>query len=182
MPKGKVFKKRMRMEQVARLESLGFPDVTIAEQVNLTPAGLATLKNSIDYKRLRVTIASGVLSQLDANIDTSFEMVKERITQMVPPALNALFDAVTQVQDPKLRLQAATQILDRDGRLAEVKRIGLPTEAQGGIGCKITDKDDEAANALLAVAKKEMNTIYGSSPSSSASIATNFTEGTGSVQ
>lgn len=153
-PKGSSnFKTWVRFEKIARLETLGVPDAEIALQTGLTAQGLANAKQSAGYKAVRLRIATGVLSQYDGIIAEDNEYVQTRIREMVPTALEALFDNVTQKLDPKLRQNAAETILDRDGRLAKVSRVGLPTQDQGGFA--VTEKDIEMATQLALLVKKQ---------------------------
>ena len=120
----------MRQQRVARLESMGVSDPEIAEHVGLTTSGLITLKRTPAYKAAVRSVATGVLSQYDEAINEDINFQKERLQAYVPHALTALYDAVTQKQDGKLRIEAARQILDRDGRMAQVSRIGVATKEQ----------------------------------------------------
>jgi len=69
---------------------------------------------------------------------------------MIPVALDGLMELAQQRKNERVRLAACSEIMDRDGRLAKVQRIGLPTEDQGGIGASI---DDETADALVSALK-----------------------------
>ena len=140
------FRRVLKMEHAARLEAQMVPDPQIAAQLGLSPAGLAQLKQDPDYNLVRTRILSGVISQLDEDLSKDIDYSRERIREMVPIALDGLYENAVQTADKKLRQTACEAILDRDGKLAKVSRIGLPTESQGGIGTKV---DEDVANSLI---------------------------------
>lgn len=141
-------KARLRMERVARLEAMMIPDAEIAAHVNLSPAGLASLKARPEYQGIRLQVASGVLSEFDAELANDVNAVRASLRANVPAALQAIVDAVHQKTDPKLRFTAACELLDREGNLAKVSRTGVPLPEQGGSG--INTKDDDVANELIS--------------------------------
>ena len=145
----KSYKRIINMEKAARLESLGWRDVEIARQIGLTPAGLAMVKQDPDYASVRDRIKTGVISVLDEDMKDDLLYQRERIRGMMPVALDGLYELAIQTKNDRVRLTACAEIMDRDGRLAKVQRIGLPTEDQGGIGVV----DDETADALVAALK-----------------------------
>jgi len=139
-------KTRLRQEKVARLSALGLPDSEIAIHIGLTPAGVATLKQSPEYKALALQIATGVISDYDETLSEDLENVKQRIQSMVPDALQAFADAVTQKADPKLRMAAAETILDRHGVFTKAARTQTVEEQKAA--SFITSKDDAVAQSL----------------------------------
>lgn len=145
----KSFKRVIHMEKAARLESLGWKDAEIARQIGLTPAGLAMVKQDVDYPSVRDRIKTGVISQLDEQLKDDMDYQRERIRGMMPVALDGLYESAIQTKNERIRLAACAEILDRDGRLAKVSRVGLPTEDQGGVGII----DDETADALATALK-----------------------------
>lgn len=147
----KSFKARIRMEKVARLEAAGLADAEIAAHVGITTAALAGIKTRPEYKVLVRQVATGVISQYDEQLAANSDFQRARLQSMVPPALDALFKAVTNPIDQRLAVEAAKQILDRDGRLAQVSRIGLAAPNQGGFAA--TQKDVEAANSIVELFK-----------------------------
>lgn len=145
----KAYKRLIRIEKAVRLEACLYTDAEIAQHLNLTPAGLAQVKLDPDYDSVRRRIRDGIASETDNIISREGDYVRDRIREMVPAALDSLYKAAIS-NNEHIRLRAATQILNRDGRVAEVSRIGLPTEDQGGAGTKI---DDDIAAALTGIMK-----------------------------
>lgn len=138
------FKTVIRLEKVVALEAKGLLDAEIAFQVGITPAGLATLKRNPLYKSIRTRALTGVIGAVDEEIAGSIEYQHQRLREMVPTALQKLADHLLN-PDPKVSLSAIGEVLDRDGKLAKVSRIGAPTEMQGGAGI-----DTTRADALVA--------------------------------
>lgn len=152
------FKTRVRMEKAIRLEACGLADTEIASHIGISVGGLAFMKRRPEYQILVRQIATGVISSLDEAIVDDQAYIKQRVQEMVPTALKALHDAVLNPMEPRLRLEAAKQILDRDGRLAQVSRIGLPTQEQGGFAASQSDIDAaDAIASIFGVHKKEEN-------------------------
>lgn len=141
-------KTRLRMEKAARLTALGLPDTQIAAHVGLTPAGLATLKQSVEYQVIANQIVSNIISEYDQELHEDLDFVKDRIGSLVPDALQALADAVTQRADPKLRASVAGEILDRHGIFVKAARTQTPAEQDAA--SFITTKDDQVASNLAA--------------------------------
>lgn len=142
------FRRILKMEKAARMEGQGLPDPDIAQHLGLTYAGLAQLKQDPDYGDVRRRILTGVCSHLDTELADDINYHKQRIKEMLPAALDGLYELAIQDNDKRLKLSACESILDREGKLAKVSRIGLPTEAQGGVGTPI---DDDVANQLVNV-------------------------------
>lgn len=141
------FRTRQRMERAARLETMGIPDPEIARQVGLTYAGLAQMKMRNDYKSLRLQIATGVLSEIDSGIADDIGELRQRVRENVPLAIQAIIDTISQKTDPKLRLQAAETLLDRDGRFTKATRVDVNeiSDTQK----RISEKDDKVAKSLI---------------------------------
>lgn len=137
---------RIRMEKAARLTALGLKDADIANHVGLTPAGLATMKQSPEYQALANQVATGVISEYDEVLSEDLENVKDRVQSLVPDALQALADSVVQKVDPKLRMAAAESILDRHGVFVKSTRTQTPPEQQAA--SFISSKDDAVATSL----------------------------------
>lgn len=136
------------MHKVARLTGLGLADVEIANHVGLTLAGLATLKQSSEYKAIVVQVATGIINDYDQSLAEDLQNVKDTLQSFVPDALQAIADSVTQKADPKLRLIAAETILDRHGIFVKSQRTQTPPEQNAA--SFITSKDDEVAKNLAA--------------------------------
>ena len=148
MPVSKVFKTKMRWERAARMECAGFSDADIALAIGVTLPGLATLKQSLEYRQLRLQISTGFITELDAELAENTEELRNRLKENVPLAMQALADLVQKTNpDPKLRMQAASEILDRDGRFMKASRTVI--NDQDDIPAYMTDKDQTVVDNIL---------------------------------
>jgi len=146
-------KTRWRTETAIRLALInpGLTDAEIAEHVGLTHAGYTQLKRRPEYKQIYTQLTTGILSSIDAELGSDIKNLRERLKSTVPVALQHLADLLNN-NDPKIKLQAIKETLDRDGRFASVTRVGLPTEEQGGF---ISKADHDIASALLGAVGKD---------------------------
>jgi len=145
----KSFKRHIRMIHAARLEAQLYRDSEIAIFLKMTPAGLAQLKMDPDYQAIRTQVATGVISEAEQALINDTEYKHQLIRDMVPAALQGLYDCARSANE-HIKLKAAAEILDREGTMAKVSRIGLATGEQGGFGTSI---DDEIATNLLDIKK-----------------------------
>lgn len=143
------FKRRIRMEQAARLEGQLYKDAEIAQFLDMTVAGLAQLKADPEYAIVRMEVLTGVVSTVQEEMIASMEYKHERMRAMIPQALQNLYD-LARSSNENVKLKATAEILDREGTMAKVSRIGLATQDQGGVGTVI---DDEIASNLLGIQK-----------------------------
>lgn len=143
----KSYKRLIRMEQAVRLESKGiYKDVEIAAMLGVTTAGLAQIKADPDYATVRERFLNKVITALDEEIGEDVKALRARAKAAVPRALQVLIDNLDN-PDPKVALRASEQILNRDGRLAEISKSSISfTETEATLG-KI---DEEVANKLVA--------------------------------
>jgi hypothetical protein len=145
----KQFKRQIRMIRAVRLEAALYKDAEIAAFLKMSPMGLAQLKMDPDYIALRIQIQSGVVSDAEKELLKDTEYKYEMLRDMVPLALQGLYDAARST-NMHVKLKAAAEILDREGTMAKVSRIGLASQEQGGAGTSI---DDEIAANLLDIKK-----------------------------
>lgn len=148
MPASPVFKTRLRMIRAAKLEALGVSDAVIADHIGLTPAGFATMKQSVEYNRLKMEAATAQLSQDSEVIAEATEDLRHHIRTMVPTALSRIAEIVEQRVDNSLALKAANDILDRDGRFIKASRQVVTPEDQ--LPSYMSAKDDETVSRIVA--------------------------------
>jgi|SRR5690348_7299538 len=148
MPVNKVFKTRQRWERAARMESVGCSDADIALAIGISLPGLATLKQSAEYRKIRLQIATGILSDMDEAIGEETEEMRNRLRAQVPVAMQAIADLVAQKTDGKLRLQAAESILDRDGRFMKSSRTVASDNSD--LPAYMSDKDADTVSRIIA--------------------------------
>jgi len=145
---GPSFKRRVRMLRAARLEAALYKDPEIAAFLNLSLAGLAQMKADPEYAAIRMQVLTGVVSDAEKELIRDTEYKHELLRDLVPAALRNLFDLANS-QNESIKLKATAEILDREGTMAKVSRIGLATADQGGIGNSIDD--ETAANLVTAL-------------------------------
>lgn len=147
---------RWRKETAVRLAIMypAMSDTEIAAQIGLTPSGLATMKASIEYKQLFAQYTTKVLSDYDAELADDQKALRERHKMKLPEALSTIYDLMNS-RDERIKLAAAKDVIARDGNFAEVSRIGLPTDDQGGFASK-TDQD--IANSIVGLMTPKGNT------------------------
>ena len=119
------WKRALRIEKAARLEVVGgLSHEQIANQIGLTQSGLAQLKRTKAYQAKMLELATGVLSSYDEHIRQDIQNAHEELKTMVPMALMTLRSAVLS-KNEKIRLDAAREILDREGTLSKVSRTSV---------------------------------------------------------
>lgn len=143
------YKTIMRIERAVQMEAKGYPDDQIAKHIGLSKAGLITLKRNPLYQQVRVRTQSFVVGELEQDLGENIDYCRNKLNSMLPKALQVLEKALEN-PDPKVALNAADSVFDRNGRLAKISRIGLPTEEQGGIGPRL---DTSVADALVDAIK-----------------------------
>jgi hypothetical protein len=146
-------KTKWRTETAVRLfiANPHLTDAEIAEHIGLTPGGFAQMKQRPEYTNLLRQYTSQILSETDFELGQDYKSMMERHRSEVPVALQALYGLV-QSRDEKVKLRAIEQVLNRDGRFAEVSRIGMATTEQGGF---VSPADANIANNLVAA----LNTV-----------------------
>jgi DNA-binding phage protein len=140
------YKTIIRIERAIRLEVKGFSDDQISQHIGLSKAGLATLKRNPLYTQVRIRVLNNVVGDLEQELGDDTHYIHSKIRSMLPKALQVLEDALEN-SDVKARLSAAADVFDRDGKLAKVSRIGLPSNEQGGFSPKI---DTTIVDGLVA--------------------------------
>jgi len=122
----------------------------VAQHIGVTVVTLSQWMAQPDFADLRNQIIHGVLSHVDEEL--AEDLTEQRLTlkRAVPLALQNLVDLALQQSNPAIKLKATQEILDREGNHARVTRVGLPTEAQGGIASHV---DNEVALKLAEALK-----------------------------
>lgn len=139
------------MIQAVRLEAALYKDPEIAAFLKMTPAGLAQMKMDPEYDIMRMQVASGVASSAEEELLKDQEYKYEQLRNLVPQALTNLFD-LARSQNEHIKLKATSEILDREGTIAKVSRIGFAMPEQGGVATTI---DNEIASNLTNLLKIE---------------------------
>jgi hypothetical protein len=124
------------------MELAGLPDAEIAARIQLTPAGLATMKATPEYRDLRDQIREGLVADLDHELGEDIKSLKDKVKAHVPAALQVLINAALQQKDAKLAYTAAKDIIELDGRLIEPQKLEVTT--------RMSKEDEAAVNEIIA--------------------------------
>lgn len=144
----KGYQRILRMEMVARMEAkLIYSAQQIADMLDLTIGGLNTLKMDPEFAQVKARVMDKVITTLDEDLATDLKGMKSRIRTMVPVALDILFEHLTGT-NPRISMDAAKTILDRDGRLVPVSKTTVVAETAEGHS--VTGTDDMVASELSA--------------------------------
>ena len=151
--KGHQFKAKRRLENIARLENAGFTKPQIAAMVSISVNRLSYIMKSADYLITRMAITHGIVLDGEAQLSQIKAQRKEMLTQLLPPALQALANelqapAVT-VAERKLKASIVQDFFDREGTFAKISRTEIKPVEQFDF-----EKADQASNSLI-------NTIRG---------------------
>lgn len=127
------FRRHLRMEKVARLEASGkFSNAEIAQIVGVTVQALWYIKAHPDYLRKRAELATGVISDIETEVRRDQAAILNEIQDSLPSALRVLRNAVERgavegasVQEIKIGMEAAKEILDRDGTFSKVSKTEI---------------------------------------------------------
>lgn len=117
-------RRHMKMERIARFELAGYSDIEIALVVGITKTYVSMLRQTPEYMSIRVSVASGVLGSLTNDMDEDIKASQDQLKQMVPSAVLALRNTLHSSNE-KLRLDAAKEIMDREGTLAKVSKTEI---------------------------------------------------------
>lgn len=145
---GMQFKRYMRIEKIARLELSGYTEDEIGFMQGITKVRVNQLKRTPEYIAIRMSVATGLISEADKNMLQDLENNHVLVQEMVPEALLAVRDAILDKNNPALRLRAAQDLLDREGSLAKVSRTEIKTHIDYDF-----NQHDEVAGSLLDALK-----------------------------
>lgn len=126
-PKGspRTHRRQMKIERAVRLELAGYNDEQIAMSLAVTKVYISMLRRTPEYQSKRIEVSSGVISEEDRLLREDLTNSREELRSMVPNALLALRDSILDKNNPKLRFEAAKEILDREGTLGKVSKTEI---------------------------------------------------------
>jgi hypothetical protein len=135
------------MEQLARLESTGmYSNIQLAEFFGVVEQTIVVMKARPEYQRIRATFATGVLDTIAEEARTGIENQVQELKEMVPASLFTLRNTLVRgnrdaatTHERRLALDAAKEILDREGTHAKVSKSEV----------KVKEVPDFAAQAQL---------------------------------
>jgi hypothetical protein len=128
----------------------------VAQHIGIDVVTLSQWQSDPEWINLHNQIVTGILGAVDAELAEDITHQRLTLKRLVPTALQNLAELALQSANPNIKLKATTEILDRDGHFAKVQRVGLASEAQGGVS---DEKDNDIATALIAaLANAKTNT------------------------
>lgn len=127
---GRYFRRHIRMEHAARLEASGqFSNNEIARLLDVSLPTLHQMKAQPEYLAKRAELATGVVCDLDTGLRQDTENLRRELQDMLPSALRTLRNAVQRgavnnapVQDIKVGMEAAKEIMDREATFSKVSK------------------------------------------------------------
>lgn len=127
---GRYFRRHLRMEQAARLEASGqYSNNEIASILGVKLVTLHQIKAQPEYLAKRAELTTGVVVDLENGLRSDAENIRREIQDMLPTALRTLRNAVQRgainnapIQDIKVGMEAAKELLDREGTFTKVSK------------------------------------------------------------
>ena len=146
---GTTFRKVLLMENIARLELKLVPVAAMSNALGVSPVRIGQIKRSAEYLRLRESIRSGVIAQMDLGMYQSEEYKQNYFQTLMPAALRVLAEQLLQRPSgpagQALQAKIAMEFLDRVGTFAKVSR----TEVKAQVSHNYSEVD-EVANSVRA--------------------------------
>lgn len=158
---GRYFRRHLRMEHAARLEASGqFTNNEIARLLDINIGTLHQIKAQPEYLQKRAELTTGVVCDLDSGLRQDAENLRREIQDMLPSALRTLRNAVQRgavnnapVQDIKIGMDAAKEIMDREGTFSKVSKSELRIKEVPNL--MMNDQTETDLLQLLKDAQKE---------------------------
>jgi len=131
---GSTYRSRARMETIARLENVGMTEAATAAMFCISKVRLMQIKKSPEYLMVRMQVTHGIIVDNDARLAQIKDQRKEILTQMLPPALQALANELQRpaltIAERRHKASIAQDLLDREGTFAKVSRTEIkPVDA-----------------------------------------------------
>lgn len=150
---GRTWQRHLKIERIVRLTAAGYSDTEIAFALRITAVYVSMLRRTPEYAAIRAEVNTGVISDEDTALREDIANVRAELRDMVPAALLSFRDAIYDKSNPKLRFEAAKEILDREGTVAKVSRSEIKVKDELDYS-----KHDSIATDLLAALQASTNT------------------------
>lgn len=102
------------------------PDLT-AHTLNISRPDASKARRSRAYKERIAELKADLNASIQGKILAEAEKLRVGLSTLVPRAIETMTNALAD-EDPAIRIRAAQEILDRDGRLPKVSRIQQETK------------------------------------------------------
>jgi hypothetical protein len=123
--KGRTWKRHMRIEKIARLTVAGtFTNAQIANAMGIHVQTIIEIRRTPEFHSKMIELSTGVISEHDKDLREIEENQIAELSSMLPSALLVLRNSLLST-NPTIALRAATEIMDRDGKLAKVSKVNV---------------------------------------------------------
>lgn len=131
----------------------------MAESLGLTTQHIRTIRKSQEYQEYLAKTRHDAERNLTQHLRKTTVQIRERLSDFTEEAIETVYRVMTDIEnDAKVRLSAACEILDRDGRFAKVSRMMNVRQGEDGAPMLPEDAAAEIVEALEA-ARKTKETI-----------------------
>src|SRR5271155_4082108 len=162
-PNGRhTFRRQLKIEKIARYTVQGYSDDEIALVMGITKVYVSMLRRTPEFLSICTSLTTGVISDLDALTKQDLETKQDDLRALLPDAMLALRDILYDKSNPRLRLEAAKQIMDREGTLAIVSKSEIKKKVEFDFS-----EHDKNTNDLLSI-------MQGAAPLSASSALDEF--------
>jgi hypothetical protein len=152
---GRTYKRRLKIEKIARLTAAGYTDQEIAFSVGIGKVYVSMLRRTPEYIAILAEVNTGVISEIEGALREEIQNTRAELKSMLPSAILALRDALLDKSNPRLRLEAAKEILDREGSIVKISKTEVKLEKE----VDFTKQDATVADILAALSTTAHDTI-----------------------
>jgi hypothetical protein len=156
--KQRTWRRHLKIERIVRLTAAGYPDDMIALAMGITKVYVSMLRRTPEFLAVKQEVETGVISDYNRNLREDIDACGEELRSMLPEALLAVRDTLLDKSNPRLRLDAAKTIMDREGSLAAVSKSEVKTKVTYDF-----DQHDAIATDLLAALQSSTGTTVSNS-------------------
>ena len=150
--KGITFKSLKRMEDIVRLEQAGFPERAISAMLGISVNRLRYIKKSADFLNVRARIMHGIILDHDSKLSDIKEQRRELLKSYIPEALQVIVNVIQKpaigLAAEKMQLEAARDLLDREGTFAKITRTEVKPVEHFDF-----EKQDKEAQAIISAVR-----------------------------
>jgi len=122
--------------QASRLADMDFcymlDEEATAGMIKVSKAHAAKLRKMAAYKSRLAELRDRHNADVEKSLGEDFKRFKQRLSMLVPKSLEVLADQL-EMDGDVLSLQAAREILDRDGRMPKTSRVQTQVQPQSKI-------------------------------------------------
>lgn len=130
------WKRALKIERIARLSAdpAGYSNEQIANMLNCDKQTIVLIRQTPEYHAKMIEIASGVVSQYDAQLRENVDNMRDELRTMIPSSMMVIRNALSGRYGSNIQFKAATEVLDREGTNAKVSKSTVAHEVQVPLG------------------------------------------------